>query len=141
MFKYRIISGSNKHDIPKNIQVSDDIIIASKDSLNSGMNYLLEQWAINLSEVLLVVDEAHHATAKTYRKLISAIKERDSVSTFKMLGLTATPFRTDEGPLKQVFSDDIIFKEDLTDLIIKGILAKPIFEELSTKLDIQRISA
>ena len=140
-FKYRIISGSNKHANPVSIQVSDDIIIASKDSLNSGINYLLEQWTNNLSEVLLVVDEAHHATAKTYRKLISAIKEKGNVSTFKMLGLTATPFRTAEGEkgfLKEVFPDDIIFKEDLRNLITKGILAEPEFEELQTKLEIYK---
>ena len=32
-FKYRIISGSDEHDRPVNIQATDDIIIASKDSL------------------------------------------------------------------------------------------------------------
>ncbi|PSB26724.1 helicase [Chlorogloea sp. CCALA 695] len=137
-FRYRIISGSNEHDIPVNIQATDDIIIASKDSLNSGMDYLLNKWANNLDEVLLVVDEAHHATAKTYRKVIHALEE-SKPRTFKMLGLTATPFRTaiDEGGLlKQIFPDDIIFKEDLRSLITIGILADPIFEELPTKLEI-----
>ena len=137
-FSYRIISGSNEHDIPVNIQATDDIIIASKDSLNSGIDYLLNKWAKNLDEVLLVVDEAHHATAKTYRKVIHALEE-SKPKTFKMLGLTATPFRTaiDEGGLlKQIFPDDIIFKEDLRSLITIGILADPIFEELPTKLEI-----
>ena len=137
-FSYRIISGSNEHDIPVNIQATDDIIIASKDSLNTGMDYLLNKWANNLDEVLLVVDEAHHATAKTYRKVIHALEE-SKPKTFKMLGLTATPFRTaiDEGGLlKQIFPDDIIFKEDLRSLITIGILADPIFEELPTKLEI-----
>ena len=137
-FKYRIISGSNEHDRPVNIQATDDIIIASKDSLNTGMDYLLNKWANNLDEVLLIVDEAHHATAKTYRKVIHAL-EQSKPSTFKMLGLTATPFRTAEdegGLLKQVFPDDIIFKEDLRRLIAIGILAEPIFEELHTKLEV-----
>ncbi len=137
-FKYRIISGSNEHDKPVNIQATDDIIIASKDSLNSGMDYLLNKWANNLDEILLVVDEAHHATAKTYRKVIHAL-EQINPKTFRMLGLTATPFRTavDEGGLlKQVFPDDIIFKEDLRTLITISILADPIFEELHTKLEI-----
>lgn len=135
-FRYRIISGSNEHDIPVNIHATDDIIIASKDSLNSGMDYLLNKWAKNLDEVLLVIDEAHHATAKTYRKVIHALEE-SKPKTFKMLGLTATPFRTainEGGLLKQVFPDDIIFKEDLRNLISRGILSDPIFEELHTKL-------
>lgn len=140
-FRYRIISGSHEHDKPVNVKISDDIIIASKDSLNVGINYLLEQWINNLTEVLLVVDEAHHATAKTYRKLISELKEKVNTSGFRMLGLTATPFRTAEsekGLLLKVFPDNIIFKEDLRNLITRGILAEPIFKELLTKLEIYR---
>lgn len=141
-FKYRIISGHPKHDRPVNIQQTDDIIIASKDSLNGGLEYLIENWVRHSPELLLVVDEAHHATAKTYRKLINAIKDdlqqRDRASGFKMLGLTATPFRTDEGEkglLSMVFPDDILFSEHLRTLITRNILAEPIFEQLETKID------
>ncbi|MHC5775035.1 DEAD/DEAH box helicase family protein [Nostoc sp.] len=144
-FRYRIISGHPKHDIPVHIEPSDDIIIASKDSLNSGLDYLLTNWVSHLEEVILVVDEAHHATAKTYRKLINAVKDnlkkRGHEKGFKMLGLTATPFRTDESEkslLKLVFLDDIIFSEHLRKLIAKGILAEPIFENLETKIEIKQ---
>ncbi|MEH2052636.1 DEAD/DEAH box helicase [Nostoc sp.] len=96
-FRYRIISGHPQHGRPVHIEPSDDIIIASKDSLNSGLDHLLKNWIGHLQEVLLVVDEAHHATAKTYRKLINAVKDdlkkQGHDNGFKMLGLTATPFR------------------------------------------------
>lgn len=139
-FRFRVISGHPKHDIPANIELNDDIIIASKDSLNSGLTYLLNNWVEHCDSILLVVDEAHHATAKTYRKLINAIKEnfeqRQKQDAFRMLGLTATPVRTTEaGLLKIVFPDDIIFSEHLRNLIAKGILAEPIFENLTTQLD------
>lgn len=144
-FRYRIISGHPKHDRPVNIERTDDIIIASKDSLNSGLDHLLKNWISHLQEVLLVVDEAHHATAKTYRKLINAIKDdlqkRGHKNGFKMLGLTATPLRTDEsekGLLKLVFPNDIIFSEHLRNLISRGILAEPIFENLETKIEIKQ---
>lgn len=144
-FRYRVISGHPKHDRPVNIQPTDDIIIASKDSLNSGLNYLTDNWVNHADAILLVVDEAHHATAKTYRKLIDSIKQnfkdREKVNGFRMLGLTATPFRTDEseqGLLKKVFPDDIIFSEHLRTLITRGILAEPIFENLETELDFYR---
>ncbi|MDZ7994691.1 MAG: DEAD/DEAH box helicase family protein [Nostoc sp. EfeVER01] len=144
-FRYRVISGHPKHDRPVNIQPSDDIIIASKDSLNSGLNHLLDNWVKHSDAVLLVVDEAHHATAKTYRKLIDDIKQnfkdRGKADSFRMLGLTATPFRTDKGEqglLKKVFPDDIIFSEHLRTLITRGILAEPIFENLETELDFYR---
>jgi ATP-dependent helicase IRC3 len=144
-FRYRVISGHPKHDRPVNIQPTDDIIIASKDSLNSGLNYLTDNWVNHADAILLVVDEAHHATAKTYRKLIDSIKQnfkdRGKTNGFRMLGLTATPFRTDEseqGLLKKVFPDDIIFSEHLRTLITRGILAEPIFENLETELDFYR---
>ena len=141
-FKYRVISGHPKHDRPVNIEKTDDIIIASKDSLNSGLNYLTNNWVNHSDAILLVVDEAHHATAKTYRKLIDSIKQnfkdRGKADGFRMLGLTATPFRTDkseQGLLKKVFPDDIIFSEHLRTLITRGILAEPVFENLETELD------
>ena len=141
-FKYRVISGHPRHDSPINIQPTDDIIIASKDSLSGGLRYLLNNWLRHLPELLLVVDEAHHATAKTYRNLINVIKgdlqQRNHGGGFKMLGLTATPFRTDEGEkglLKLVFPDGIIFSEHLRTLITTDILAEPIFEQLETKIN------
>lgn len=144
-FRYRIISGHPKHGRPVHIEPSDDIIIASKDSLNSGLDYLLKNWIGHLQEVILVVDEAHHATAKTYSKLINAVKDdlkkRGHENGFKMLGLTATPFRTDESEkslLKLVFPKDIIFSEHLRNLINRGILAEPIFENLKTKIEIKK---
>jgi len=144
-FRYRIISGHPKHDRPVNIEPSDDIIIASKDSLNSGLKYLVNNWVNHTDSILLVIDEAHHATAKTYRKLITSIKknfsDREKTDNFRMLGLTATPFRTDEGEkglLKKVFPDDIIFSEHLRNLITRGILSEPIFENLETNLDFHK---
>ena len=84
----------------------------------------------------MVIDEAHHATAKTYRKLIQNIQE--NVSHFQMLGLTATPFRTaesEQGFLKKVFPDDIVYKIDLRTLIRLGIISEPHFEEVATGLN------
>ncbi len=135
-FNYRILSGI--HDKPVNIKRTDDIIISSKDSLNAGFDYLYKNWIKNnIDEIFLVVDEAHHATAKTYRRLIANLK--DKVSQFRMLGLTATPFRTAEGEkglLRKVFPDDIVYKTDLRDLIRLGILSEPHFEEIKTEYDV-----
>ncbi len=128
-FNYRIISGL--HDRPVNIRNTDDIIIASKDSLNSGLRYLLNNW--KTVELFLVVDEAHHATAKTYRKLINSVE--NNVDDFRMLGLTATPFRTSEnekGLLAKLFTDEIVYGIDLRTLISRGILSEPIFYEQKT---------
>ncbi len=136
-FNYRTISGI--HDRPVNIKPTDDILIASKDSLNAGAGfaYLRDQWLRHQEEVFLVIDEAHHATARTYRKLIKDLQA--NVGQLRVLGLTATPFRTaedEQGQLAKVFTDDIIYKIDLRTLISRGILSEPIFEEVKTKFDV-----
>lgn len=134
-FNYRILSGI--HDRSVNVQAKDDIIFASKDSLRDGFKYLAEKWLGNgADELFLVIDEAHHAPAKTYHQLIDTL--RGQCWKLSILGLTATPFRTadsEQGLLKKVFPDDIIYKIDLQTLITRGILAEPIFEEVATQVD------
>lgn len=135
-FSFRVLSGM--HDRPVNIREEDDFIIASKDSLNHGINYLINNWVgKNLDNLFLVIDEAHHSTAKSYRKIIDRLSEENK-NWFKLLGLTATPFRTSEsekGLLKTVFEDDIVYGVDLKTLINREILADPVFIELNTKID------
>lgn len=128
-----IISGADAHNKPIKINAKDDIIIASKDSLRIGKKYLHENLLSKNKDVFLVVDEAHHAVAETYVNLIDKIEQ--NTDTFKMLGLTATPFRTNEKEksfLSKVFTDDIVYAEDLNNLIVKRILAKPVIEQIET---------
>ena len=131
VFNYRIISGM--HDKPVYIQKTDRILIASKDSMIRSLDKL-KNW-LNGEEIYLVIDEAHHAVAKSYKKIIQYVA--DHTKSMKLLGLTATPFRTSEdeqGALKQVFTDDIVYKTDLDTLIKKGILATPSFIDCNTNI-------
>ena len=131
VFNYRIISGM--HDKPVHIQKTDRILIASKDSMIRSLDKL-KNW-LNGEEIYLVIDEAHHAVAKSYKKIIQYVA--DHTKSMRLLGLTATPFRTSEdeqGALKQVFTDDIVYKTDLDSLIKKGILATPTFIDCNTNI-------
>lgn len=131
-YNYRVISG--KHDRPINIKSTDDVLIISKDSITRNLD-LLKDWLKNENEIYLVIDEAHHATAKSYRKIIDYVEQE--VPDTKVLGLTATPFRTAEnekGLLLKIFKDSIVFKVDLKDLIKKEILSRPNFEECETEI-------
>lgn len=131
VFNYRIISGM--HDKPVHIQKTDRILIASKDSMIRSLDKL-KNW-LNGEEIYLVIDEAHHAVAKSYKKIIQYVA--DHTKSMKLLGLTATPFRTSEdeqGALKQVFTDDIVYRTDLDTLIKKGILATPTFIDCNTNI-------
>lgn len=131
-FKFRMISG--KHDHLINLKNNEDVIIASKDSLNRNL-HLLDKWIDD--GMYLIIDEAHHATARTYRKIKEYLDSK--VKNLKVIGLTATPFRTDEkekGLLGKVFEDDIVYDIDLNTLINKSLLARPIFEEYKTNLEV-----
>ena len=144
-FTYRIVSGSTNHDRTIDISPKDNLLIASKDSIGRNME-ALDNWLNGETEVYLVIDEAHHSTAKTYRKIIDHVKSK--VKNAKVIGLTATPFRTaesEQGLLAKIFSDGvktgkvakgnigITYQIGLKDLINRRILSKPIFESCYTE--------
>ena len=147
-FTYRIVSGSSNHDRSIDISPRDNILILSKDSIGRNLS-VLDNWLKGENEVYCVIDEAHHATAKTYRKIINYVQER--VPNMKLLGLTATPFRTakeEEGLLSKIFKDGVdesgnVVKGDLgityqiglKELINARILSTPIFECKYTEED------
>ena len=74
-FNYRIVSGSTNHDRTIDISPKDNLLIASKDSIGRNME-ALDKWLNGDDEVFLVIDEAHHSTAKTYRKIIDHVKSK-----------------------------------------------------------------
>lgn len=146
-FRFRIISGSSNHDRTNDIAPTDNLLIVSKDSIGRNLDRL-DKWLKGENEVYLVIDEAHHSTAKTYRKVIDYVKRK--VPFVKLIGLTATPFRTaqdEQGLLAKIYTDGIkdgqVFHGDigityqigLKELINRQILSKPIFESYYTEED------
>lgn len=67
---------------------------------------------------LLVVDEAHHAVASTWRRVLEHF---DGNPNARILGATATPDRADEAALGQVFST-VAYRYDIVDGIRDGWL-------------------
>ncbi len=131
-FRFRVISGASSHDRTSDIQPSDNLLIVSKDSIGRNLDRL-DKWLAGEQELYLIVDEAHHSTAKTYRKVIDYV--RSWVPSVKLIGLTATPFRTaedEQGLLAKIYSDDIAYQIGLKELIGRQILSKPIFEAYYT---------
>ncbi|MBQ7263345.1 MAG: DEAD/DEAH box helicase family protein [Synergistaceae bacterium] len=68
---------------------------------------------------VLITDEAHHAAARTYRKIYAHFRPR------LHLGFTATPNRNDGVGLEEIF-EDIIFERDIRWGIENGYLS-PIY--------------
>lgn len=64
----------------------------------------------------VVVDEFHHAAAATYRRLIEHFTPRF------LLGLTATPERTDGGDLLALCQENLVYRCDLVAGITLGLL-------------------
>ncbi|MGE5287554.1 MAG: DEAD/DEAH box helicase family protein [Micromonosporaceae bacterium] len=65
----------------------------------------------------LVVDEFHHAAARSYRRVI------DHFQSEFLLGLTATPNRMDGADLLALCSDNLVYECPLTDGIERGDLS------------------
>jgi len=65
----------------------------------------------------VVVDEAHHATAATYRRILDAVTTSDTL----VLGATATPYRGDRSPLAELF-DEVVYEHSILDMIHAGYL-------------------
>ena len=143
-FCFRIVSGASSHDRTSDIRPGDNLLIVSKDSIGRNIDRL-DQWLKGEKELYLIVDKAHHSTAKTYRKVIDYVKAK--VPNLKLIGLTATPFRTaeeEQGLLAKIYTDGIsdgrvvhgdvgiTYQIGLKELINRQILAKPIFESFYT---------
>ena len=71
---------------------------------------------------LVVIDEAHHAVAKSYLKIVNHLKEKNP--DLKILGMTATPNRGDRQGLKSLFKS-VTSQIYLSDLIGDGYLVAP----------------
>lgn len=81
-----------------------DVLCASVQTL--GRSTHLERFAIDHFDYI-VVDEFHHASAPTYRRLL-----RHFQPSF-LLGLTATPDRTDQADILSLCDDNLVFEVNL----------------------------
>lgn len=82
---------------------------------------------------LVIVDEAHHATALSYHRILSRWPSA------KVLGLTATPDRSDGEALKQVFAS-VAYTLTIEDAIDDGWLVPVEFETLgNVRVDISNV--
>lgn len=81
---------------------------------------------------LLIIDEAHHAAAGTWKTI------RDAYPAARLLGVTATPVRSDGQGLDAVF-DDMIIGPSMSQLIAEGYLVKPVVYAPPTMIDLSGV--
>ncbi|MEZ5560630.1 MAG: DUF3427 domain-containing protein [Pseudomonadales bacterium] len=91
-----------------------DVLFASVQTL--GRREHLQQFGAKTFNYI-VIDEFHHAAAATYRRLI------DHFEPDFLLGLTATPERSDGGDLLSLCGENLVFRCDLVAGINRSLLS------------------
>lgn len=101
---------------------------------------------VGKERVVVVVDEAHHATSASYQKVLNRIKALNP--NMVLLGLTATPYRMNEyeqNKLQSMFNINsniskgigkkgFVYEITLKELIASGFLADPKYIPVYTKI-------
>lgn len=149
---------SSQHNSWTDISNFHKIVLSTDRSCLSKLEYVKR--LINQSErgLYIVVDECHHSVSNSYLNLIKNILELDDTKDINLLGLTATPIRMnyDETQILWKMYDDKynldrldnyyvndetfnskIFEVSFSELISRGILAKPIPLSVVTNVTIE----
>ncbi|OFX03258.1 MAG: helicase [Alphaproteobacteria bacterium RIFCSPHIGHO2_12_FULL_63_12] len=115
------------HAVNKNAQTG--VIDADRKEFHRPVAFAMVQTlagAKNLEAMrpvdLLVVDEAHHAAAPSYLKIIDRARALNDKT--RLFGLTATPNRGDKKALRGIF-DNVADQVTLGELIAAGHLVRP----------------
>ncbi len=82
---------------------------------------------------VVIVDEFHHATAPTYRRLLEHLQPRE------LIGLTATPERTDADDILHYFDNHIAVEMRLWDALERGLLCPFQYFGLSDNTDLSQV--
>jgi len=94
-------------------EIQADFLFASVQTLGR-INHLLHFRPDDFDYI--VVDEFHHAAANTYRRVIDYFRPKF------LLGLTATPDRTDGADLLALCQENLVFEASIRDGIENGLL-------------------
>lgn len=108
----------------------EEVVSASVQSLSQDSR--LTRFSPDAFETI-IVDEAHHAAAPTYRKILDYF-----TGAKRILGFTATPKRGDNVGLSCVF-DDIIFSRDIRWGIAHQYLSRIRCEEIRAAYSLDHI--
>ena len=108
-----------------------DVVVASVATLGRNGTPRIEEYPNNYFKSI-VIDEAHHAAAPSYRRVI------DYFNPPYLLGVTATPQRSDSTRLIDVF-DEIVYYKSIQDLIQDGWLCPLVGYRVKSNTDISNV--
>ena len=124
-YKFQIEMGAYKatnnfsDDLFNPTNVGDAGVVATVQTLTSGGDGMGRMTKFLPTDFdLVVIDECHRACAASYRRLMDYFLQNPNL---KILGVTATPNRSDEESLGQIFND-VAFDKDMSFGIREGWL-------------------
>ncbi|HEY4544716.1 MAG TPA: DEAD/DEAH box helicase family protein, partial [Tissierellaceae bacterium] len=103
------------------------ITCASIQSVYNNLEYFDEE-----QFEYIIIDEAHHSTAETYRKILGKFKPKF------ILGLTATPYRTDGENILEIF-ESVAHRLDIKTAVEIGKLVPIRCIRIKTDVDISDV--
>ena len=107
------------------------MLFASKDSLRSPE--FLSQLGPEAFDYV-IVDEVHHGQAPTYQSILTHFQPK-----VFMLGMTATPDRTDRKDILELFDFNKVFEYTVNDAIENGFLVPYTYYGLHDNIDYSKI--
>ena len=112
-----------------NPEISTSVVDAATKDWSGQVTFAMAPTltrAANLEAIpqldLLVIDEAHHAIAGSYRRIVDRVQDANPEA--RVFGVTATPNRGDRMGLRKVF-DNVADQVRLGELIASGHLVPP----------------
>lgn len=115
----------------ENIAGKVDVVVASVPTMGRANSDRIEKFPKDYFKTI-IIDEAHHAAAPTYRKIV------DYFQPNLLLGVTATPQRSDSTRLIDVFQE-IVYYKTIEDLINQGWLTRLMGYRIKTETDLTEI--
>lgn len=108
-----------------------DVVVASVATLGRNNTPRILEYDKSYFKTI-IIDEAHHAAAPSYKRIVEYFN-----APF-VLGVTATPQRSDSTRLTDVFQE-IVYYKSIQDLIEQGWLCPLVGYRVNTKTDISRV--
>ena len=105
--EHGIIAAGKERNLRAQVQVASIQTITHRNNLDV---------ASSLNANFIIIDEAHHSTANSYRKLWELYPDS------KKLGVTATPWRMNHSGFKSLY-DKLIISKSIAEFIREGWLA------------------
>ncbi|MBI4854880.1 MAG: DEAD/DEAH box helicase [Acidobacteria bacterium] len=114
-------------------EIDNQIVVASIQTLarKSLLSYLG-------SFSTIIVDEAHHSAANSYRKVLKALGSFARKDAPLTLGVTATPERGDRVGLHNVFQQ-IVYHRNLLEMIEEQYLSDLTWQSVNLDIDLDKI--